>query len=455
MRTCVLFTFVLLSFIRIDPSRAAGVTLWVGNDGADAGNCGARTSPCRSISQAIENASNGDTIEVGEGRYGDITGTGTFSGGGDEHGQLFPRDVGCIVCVTKALRILSLHGAAVTLIQGVANSQFNSTVVIAHDGVTFGGQGQGFTLTGSNQAGLTVITNVDNDFTTINIVAGIRISGNVDVGDGTGFSYSGPAFVDSPCPFCAHTGQVLFSNNEADNNGGTGFHIQLGLRDGEPILLENNVARNGGTGFFTSGGISGESGITQNGAGNVSFLNNVSIGNGNGYSAFAPGDIRDNTATGNSGYGFYIVPGGNLFTGNSAVGNGGPGVIVQYSLDGESPDVADLGPSAIPRFRSFSGNNFYGNDRNRPLLQFSVPAVTVSNAIYNPGPGAHCGVLNMGALIGPLEGISIPAITLNASGNYWGSTKGPSATGPGDAAGGACDQNNVTTVFKPFATAFL
>jgi hypothetical protein len=61
----------------------------------------------------------------------------------------------------------------------------------------------------------------------------------------------------------------------------------------------------------------------------------------------------------------------------------------------------------------------------------------------------------MGALIGPLEGISIPAITLNASGNYWGSTKGPSATGPGDAAGGACDQNNVTTVFKPFATAFL
>ena len=267
--------------------------------------------------------------------------------------------------------------------------------------------------------------------------------------------YSGPAFVDSPCPFCAHTGQVLFSNNEADNNGGTGFNIQLGLRDGEPILLENNVARNGGTGFFTSGSISSESGITQNGAGNVSFVSNVSIGNGNGYSVFAPGDIRDNTATGNSGYGFYIVPGGNLFTGNSAVGNGGPGVIVQYSLDGQSPDVADLGPGAIPRFRSFSGNNFYGNDRNRPMLQFSIYAVTVSNAIYNPGPGAHCGVLNIGALIGPLEGISIPAITLNASGNYWGSAKGPSATGPGDAAGGACDQNNVTTVFKPFATAFL
>jgi hypothetical protein len=182
------------------------------------------------------------------------------------------------------------------------------------------------------------ITNVSNDFTAINIVAGIRIGGNVDVGDGTGFSYSGPAFVDSACPLCAHTGRVLFANNEADNNGGTGFNIQLGVHDVEPILLQN-MARNGGTGLFTSGSISSESGITQNGAGNVSFVSNVSIRNGNGYSGFAPGDIRDNSATGNSRYGFYIVPGGNLFTGNSAVGNGGPGVIVQYSLDGQSPDT--------------------------------------------------------------------------------------------------------------------
>jgi hypothetical protein len=48
-----------------------------------------------------------------------------------------------------------------------------------------------------------------------------------------------------------------------------------------------------------------------------------------------------------------------------------------------------------------------------------------------------------------------PAITLNATDNFWGSSGGPSASGPGDAAGGACDQNNATTTARPFAAAVL
>jgi hypothetical protein len=128
---------------------------------------------------------------------------------------------------------------------------------------------------------------------------------------------------------------------------------------------------------------------------------------------------------------------------------------VQYSEDGQSPDIADLGPGAIPRFRSFSGNDFYGNDRNRPLLQLSVFALGL-NPTYNPGPSAHCGVLNVGALNGPIiQGVLGPAITLNATDNFWGSSGGPSASGPGDAAGGACDQNNATTTARPFAAAVL
>lgn len=45
-------------------------TLWVTNDGADSATCGSRPRPCRSISQAIENAADGDTIWVGAGHYG-------------------------------------------------------------------------------------------------------------------------------------------------------------------------------------------------------------------------------------------------------------------------------------------------------------------------------------------------------------------------------------------------
>lgn len=449
-----LIAFTLLSMSQIDPSRAANATLWVANDGTDTGTCGTQASPCRSISQAIENATDGDTIEVGQGRYGDITGTGTFAGGGDEHAHLLPDD-GCLVCITKAVRIFSLHGAAVTLIQGRADTQFPSTVIIAHDGVTFGVKDHGFTLTGGNRTGLAVVLNPEVDYRAIDIVAPIRIGGNIDVGDGDGFRYQGTLLSDSLCIPCQYTGQVLISDNEADGNNDRGFNIQLGQHDSEPIILQNNVARNGGTGFYVSPGPTDESAFTLGGAGNVSFVDNVATGNAAGFNTIVPGDIRGNTASGNSQWGFFVVPGGGVFAGNSAIGNGGPGVILQYSKDNDTPDIPDDGPTSIPRFRTFSSNDFYGNDRNRPSLTFGVYMSPNPNVLYNPGPGAHCGVLNVGALNGPTNGVPGVAITLPAAGNFWGSAKGPSATGPGDAAGGVCDQNNATTIFKPFATAFL
>jgi hypothetical protein len=43
-----------------------------------------------------------------------------------------------------------------------------------------------------------------------------------------------------------------------------------------------------------------------------------------------------------------------------------------------------------------------------------------------------------------------PPTTVQAAQNYWGSSAGPKANGPSDAAGGICDQNNGTTVYKPF-----
>src|SRR5512132_1509340 len=49
-------------------------TLTVANNGLDSDTCGSSAAPCRSISQAIDNASEGDTLVVGPGRYGDLNG---------------------------------------------------------------------------------------------------------------------------------------------------------------------------------------------------------------------------------------------------------------------------------------------------------------------------------------------------------------------------------------------
>jgi hypothetical protein len=97
-----------------------------------------------------------------------------------------------------------------------------------------------------------------------------------------------------------------------------------------------------------------------------------------------------NTAANNSQARFLVVPGGAPFSDNSAIGNAGPGVIVQFSVDG-----FDTQPTRS--FQAFSQNNFYGNDHNRAVLSLST-ANFGGPGPYHPGPSAHCGVLNLGAL---------------------------------------------------------
>src|ERR1700753_3616431 len=122
---------------------ATGATWRVTNDGTDSGTCGSANSPCRSISQAMENASAGDIISVGAGMYGNISGDGSYTHPGDEHPQPVDRfssrvAEGCIICITKPLKILSLHGATATVIVGNPSTTWPATVQIASAGVTFG-----------------------------------------------------------------------------------------------------------------------------------------------------------------------------------------------------------------------------------------------------------------------------------------------------------------------------
>jgi hypothetical protein len=66
----------------------AGKKLFVTARAVDSAVCGSRFEPCRSISQAIENAKDGDHIFVGPGYYGDINMDGDFNDPGDEKAQL-------------------------------------------------------------------------------------------------------------------------------------------------------------------------------------------------------------------------------------------------------------------------------------------------------------------------------------------------------------------------------
>jgi hypothetical protein len=423
----------------------AAATLWTSNVGSDSSTCGASASPCRSISQAIVNAAGGDTIWVGPGHYGDVNGDGNFTGPGDE--QPDPNaglnqvsdPAGCIICITKTLHIYSTDGAALTIIEGKGSSGYGSTVMILTDGGDFGAEDHGFTIAGGNSHGVTIAPlnlSVSHDMT---------IKGNVDIGDEIGFSLAGNIFFVTKCPAgqCVFSARILVASNRAISNT-TGFNIVPNNWVGSgQIVVRDNEALGDVTGFWVYPGYQFPSGITENYAGNVQLVNNIAAHGGTGFYADLPGPVTYNTALDNSQSGFTITPGGGPFTHNSAIGNGGPGVLVQTS-----PDAFTITPHM---FSTFSSNNFLGNDRKRAGL---FPGNALYLNAWDPGPSAHCGVLNVGplaALFGPAQVSPVPATQQQAPNNYWGSSKGPSSTGPGDNAGGVCDQNNSTTITKPFS----
>ena len=456
-------TLTLMALLTLTSSLAVGATLSVTNYGTDNSSCGSTASPCRSISQAIDNASAGDVIWVGAGHYGNIHGDPGFSASGDERPQTLPGYElvrSCMICVTKPVHIYSYNGAAVTTIDGGSSPMFAAAVMIVADGAIFGSAGHGFTITGGNGIGLVV--DLENWSTS---VTGVTVSGNVDLRDATGFMVDGPLynpFRDCPGPqYCPpFRGQILLLGNQAIGSG-TGFFVQpiTASALGQPLrfYLQDNHALGTGTGFVVYPGLSGQCDECErdNTATDVSTLRNVATGGGVGFALTRAGLVSQNVASYNSQYGFLTVNGGQ-FTKNSALGNGGPGVIAALE--------AVTQPGHVPSFGSFAQNNFWGNDRNRPQLSLGGYEDFGAQYNYNPGPSARCGIVDMGAIwqaFNPYGGQHpppappVPAVMLQAPQSYWGSVNGPAPNGAGDAAGGACDQNNASTTSKPFATAAL
>jgi copper-binding protein NosD/uncharacterized protein DUF1565 len=109
---------------------ARASTVYVASNGLNSATCGAKATPCATITQAIHNAGSGDQILVGPGRYS---------------GESGATGCDCFVAVDKPLTILSSNGAASTVIDARAFLVIRD-VLISANGTQFGRPGKGFTV---------------------------------------------------------------------------------------------------------------------------------------------------------------------------------------------------------------------------------------------------------------------------------------------------------------------
>jgi hypothetical protein len=151
-------------------SSAHALTLNVATNGVDSPTCGKAVTPCRTISQAADNANAGDRILVGPGVYGDLNQDGDLTDSGEE--GTGAATCSCMLQITKRLTFESSAGAAMTIIRGTTNL---IAVSLEASGISFGLHDRGFTIT-SASSGLKIIAGAD----------GVRVTGNVIHGPSNG-----------------------------------------------------------------------------------------------------------------------------------------------------------------------------------------------------------------------------------------------------------------------------
>jgi hypothetical protein len=310
---------ILLAVALDSQADEGGITGHVANNGADSTSCGTKVDPCRSIGRAIQKASDGDTILVGPGFYGDANSDGDFADLGDEllDATSFPGV--CLVCVNKRVRLLSTHGADLTIIDGSGTESFGGVegVSILVPGVSFGAESHGFTVKAFGGMGVLVQPTAGD----------VSVEGNHASGSGVGFT------------IWVGQGLTRVRSNLATNNSSYGFFVALGgVGPGSARIVDNAAKSNLAYGF-----------VIESGAGPAySVVGNVAASNGGGFSIDGIGHlVRRNIAINNNQA--FGIEGENSryirLVGNSIIGNR-VGMIIL-------PDVP--GPIDIHR------SNLYGN----------------------------------------------------------------------------------------------
>jgi parallel beta helix pectate lyase-like protein len=309
MRGCL----VALTASLLLASSAEARTWVTAMNGTDGPSCGTAAAPCRSISASIANASDGDTIVVGPGFYGNLNGDGDYADPGDEAGSPGSGCV-CVIPIQKRVKVKSRDGADATVIEGGTVAR----------GVWFGPGSAGSSFSGFTINGAAVALYADTGAQNVVLSANVVRGGS---GDGVGVFNGASATLSSIHAIGRGGSGFNFSENVtltdciAQSNGNYGFYSAPGA-----LVARKSVAvANGAFGFMTALG----SGDMKS----VSSLAN--LGGGIEFNS-STGSLKSSTIMGNTrfvqcGVGSY---GGADFpaTGNFWGGPEGPGVAPSDAL---------------------------------------------------------------------------------------------------------------------------
>ncbi len=343
-------TMLVAAALLIFTTSSFGSTLRVANNGLDGPTCGAKNSPCRSISHAIARAAPGDKIVVGPGTYGDLNGNGVLGEAGEETPA---PGCGCMLAVNKGVSLTSSDGAAETIIDGrtVGGANGLATVLLVMDGGEFGRPGKGFTVTNTfNSDGAGIVIDSGN----------IAVRGNQIVATFANFS------------------------SLPSNVGGTGIDT---VNFPETILIEGNQVMGWALGIRAQGAgktLRGNK-VSLNRFGIVSFGANVVTSNvvSDSGTAFDLGDqtsARGNAAYGNT-TGLFVATGAvpTVFDKGNFVGNQCGFFSKSAGTTNATDDYwgAVTGPGPLPAESDLRWPDHGGTDRKEALQgEGGVQAVT-------------------------------------------------------------------------------
>jgi hypothetical protein len=287
MRLCpnalVLATIAFLARVAVADAGVVHVAV----DGIDSAGCGAKASPCETITQGIRNAGVGDKIIVGPGSYLAESGA---------------PGCGCFLAVNKPVKLVSSDGAAATVIDA-SRSPVQTDVLVIADGSEFGKPGKGFTVRGTNKIEGTGIA-IDAKH--------VKIRGNQVIG---------PTILASPgvgiAGVMSNPGPMLIKGNQVMFWGEAGIQ---GRGDGKKVV--GNQVSMVGVGIEVDG--------TSSAIGNVVTDSFVGIQLLGGAAAIG------NAVRGNTSIGIAINGVAGTITGNDIIGNVAAGA--QCGLQNASTD---------------------------------------------------------------------------------------------------------------------
>lgn len=306
----------ILSITVAMPASAGAAVLFASNGGLDSVACGTFASPCATIGQTIQNASDGDVILVEPGTYGDRTGDGDFDDPGEEGAEIgFGCE--CVIHIDRRLVVVSREGAATTVID--VGGAAVSGIAVGAAGAVLGVSDHGFTISGASARSRAAVR-IDPE------TAGAVVWGNSIVNGSDGLLVDGR--------------DHLILQNTITHNSLRGI-----ASDGEEHLVAGNLLAQNGTGLQdrSNGSVVVRNTIVENGHGvSVAFSTGVQLVRNELRDNILPGvwvsvDVVDLAIHGNN-----IA--GNDDTGNCGVLNeGGPSVDARFNYWG-----AATGPGADP-----------------------------------------------------------------------------------------------------------